>query len=335
MARHGSWTERGHSRRLSVPSSANPFQPASVPSPGYAAGPMHPTGHSRTSSTSSIIASPTSSVHSFVRSEASEADWRRRTWHPSTYSTYYQQRPATSGLAFHQTPDALRPAFTHQQAAASPAQQRLPGFETFDQISQRPSTPPNQHHQHPTEPVRQPTYPGAERRGHASWDMSLHQNLTKLDIANGTPPREAGWRGHEAATGPPAQQVQAPPQPTRNGAHPTLASQASQETIRSPIKTHTFEVTTSNEPPSTTPRSAKRQGFYHAPASFNLPHAYRPAPRTASDDTSSSEGVPTPLTSTVDYQPSIIHANGYIEPQPAAASSFSVRCLPPRNPDPN
>src|SRR6185295_15579558 len=61
------------------------------------------------------------------RDSNADADWRRRTWHPGTYTG---PRPATSGLGYYQTPDALRPTFTSQPAASQTT--RLPGIESFD-----------------------------------------------------------------------------------------------------------------------------------------------------------------------------------------------------------
>ena len=140
----GMWSGQPSARRLSVPSGANPFQgsQANIHGPPYF-GPLSPTNPSSNSSNTSLFASPTSSTYSFSRQEpttAAEAEWRRRTWHPSTYTNW--QRPATSGLSFYRTPDAPQPAFAPQASIAAGQSQRLPGIETFDQFSSRPQTPP-------------------------------------------------------------------------------------------------------------------------------------------------------------------------------------------------
>ena len=202
----GSWNDRAMGRRLSVPSGSNPFQaaPGSVQGPPYL-NPLAPSNSSQPSSNNSTLASPTSSNYSFNRNDpAAEAEWRRRTWHPTTYSSYNSQRPATSGLSYSQTPDAPRPAFAPQALAAAGHTPRLPGIETFDKPPQRPPTPPRQvnplQNESPNRPLLHSSSSdrnvpsSVERRGHSSWDMSLHQNLTRLEIASGTPPREpAQW----------------------------------------------------------------------------------------------------------------------------------------------
>ncbi|MCJ1405491.1 hypothetical protein MMC11_008719 [Xylographa trunciseda] len=335
----GIWGGQTPGRRLSVPSGANPFQSphGHLQAPPYLS-PLIPANMSNNSSNSSLFGSPTSSTYSFARSEnpaAAEAEWRRRTWHPSTYSNY--QRPATSGLSFYLTPDAPAPAFAQQPVAAVGQPQRLPGIETFDQMSQTPKAPPSQgatptSTEVPTRPQifqssSERNIPGPnERRGHISWDMSLHQNLTKLDIANGTPPKEPGMWGKQviaemqnAASGysqaPPSHQPPQPPaqpyvQPsigTQSYTQPTTQSSAlslSQEVQKRPTESDHY-----SHP--VTPNRSRRMGWYNGP----LPTARQPVTtqRTSPEDSSSSEGVPTPSAITVEYQPSIIHANGYIE----------------------
>ncbi|KAF4990224.1 hypothetical protein F66182_16619, partial [Fusarium sp. NRRL 66182] len=67
----------------------------------------------------------------------SEAELRRRTWHPSTYP-----RPATSGLTkYEESANTLRPAFGAGNTGGQTT--RLPGIESFDKVVQgRPLTPP-------------------------------------------------------------------------------------------------------------------------------------------------------------------------------------------------
>lgn len=312
----GLWGDQTPGRRLSVPSGANPFQAphGHIQAPPYLS-PLMPSNMSTNSSNSSLFASPTSSTYSFARNEnaaAAEAEWRRRTWHPSTYSNY--QRPATSGLSYYLTPDAPGPAFAPQAVAAAGQSQRLPGIETFDQMSQVPKSSPQLGPSPiPSESPSRPqlfqsssdrNVPGPhDRRGHLSWDMSLHQNLTKLDIANGTPPKEPGvWGKQVIAEMQNAASGYSQPQPYPSSTPSTATS--SQESQKRPTGLDHY-------PHATTPIRARRMGWYNGPlATVQQTSAIqRPSP----EDSSSSEGVPTPSASSAEYYPSIVHANGYIE----------------------
>lgn len=317
----GLWGDRTHGRRLSVPSGPNPFP--SPHSQNYAPpyfSPLAPSNASNFSSNSSVYGSPTNSTYGLSRRESAlqtEADWRRRTWHPSTYSTY--SRPATSGLSYSLTPDAPRPAFAPQAATAAGQPHRLPGIETFDQIHNRPPTSP---HQVPSPmqidtPNRPLIYPGTsepaplgpnDRRGHASWDKSLHHNLTKLEISNGTPPKEAGLWGQQTI----AEMQEAVARPSKSQAYPTSqtypASQAAPIIIHQESQKRPAENT---QLQSTTPVRNKRHGWYNGPLKGS--HQATLQPRTSPEDSSSSESVSTPSFSSAEYHPAIIHSNGYIE----------------------
>ena len=432
IPRHaGPLGERPPSRRLSVPSGTSPFirhhhhhsHHGGMPAP-LMHNPLNPSNSSFNSSNSSLLTSPTGSVHSFgpkdpAASHAAAAEeLRRRTWHhSSTYSNYSQPRPATSGLTFSQTPDAPRPAFAPQAVAAAGQMQRLPGFETFDQISQRPLTPtstasarssvfePSQ----PATPQRPAPYSAAsdrgipgppDRRGHASWDLSLHQNLTKLDItAGGTPPRESymQWTRSDAhAAAPPPQQQPPLAGPTnQSGAFtfpsaqqtappqqqppppPNHAQHNQQHPPQHPVPSQN-EGSMSAEPSA--PLRAKRAGWYNGPLplapapaasaphavgtaqparpqgpvhgalqphqqapppqqqpQYQLPsqqqHPYQPQQpqaqhrRRSPEDSSSSDGVPTPSSTSLEYQPSILHPNGYVEAQAPVAPKPVTVCL--------
>ena len=307
VSRNGNfWDGRSHTRRLSVPSGPIQFQsPQTNAYPSPFLSPLVSSSASTFSNLGSSVGSPTNANYNLPRREAvtaAEAEWRRRTWHPSTYHTNYS-RPATSGLSYYQTPDAPRPAFAPQAAAAASQPHRLPGIETFDQMPRRPATP----HASATSPmqidtsVRPPIYPGPsvqpnsgpnDRRGHASWDMSLHQNLTKLEIASGTSPNDPGAWSQLAAN------EQVPP-----------GSQTEQHTHAAPIIHQESQKRPSETPhyPNPTPNRAKRQGWY-------IGHVGGNQQRASPGDSSSSEGVPTtPSFSTAEHHPSIVHSNGYIE----------------------
>ena len=311
----GYWDGRSHARRLSVPS--GPLQMQSPQSNAYPSPYLSPLASSNASSFSnfgSSFASPTSSTYGLSQRDAEVAEIRRRTWHPSTYTSTNYSRPATSGLSYYQTPDAPRPAFAPQAASAASQQHRLPGIETFDQIPRRPATPPPPRGSSPMQldpAIRPPIYPGPptqthggpDRRGHASWDMSLHQNLTKLDIAHGTPTTESGAWAHSAAPNtnsiesPARQLMQVPPV-------------VHQEPSRRPDDIE------QNLNPN--PNRAKRQGMY-------IGHVGPSLQRTSPGDSSGSEGIPkTPLLTSVEHHPSIMHSNGYIEQSQPSGSTQSA-----------
>lgn len=328
----GLWVDRNHGRRLSVPTGPTPFQsPHSQNYPPTYFSPLAPSNASHFSSNSSAYGSPTASTYGPSRRDSAltaEAEWRRRTWHPSTYSTY--SRPATSGLSYSLTPDAPRPAFAPQASAAINQLHRLPGIETFDQISHRPTTPPQRA---PTPmqvdtPSKPPVYPGPselatsgpnDRRGHASWDRSLHHNLTRLDIANGTPPKEAALWGQQTI----AEMQDAVARPSENQGY--LASQTAPVIIHQEAQKRSAD-TTYLQP--TTPVKSKRHGWYNGPLRTTQEALIQQ--RTSPEDSSSSEGVPTPSFSSAEYHPAIIHSNGYIESHHVSTgASHYVGLAPP------
>ncbi|MCJ1355915.1 MAG: hypothetical protein MMC33_005908 [Icmadophila ericetorum] len=362
----GLWGSRTPGRRLSVPSGANPFGSphGNVNGNGslYTSTYLSPLGpSSNNSSNSSLFGSPTASTYSFSSRNETQADaeWRRRTWHPTTYSSY--PRPATSGLSYSQTPDAPRPAFASQAVAAV----TLPGIETFDQITSRPTTSSGQGANameidtstrtglYTNLPDRSVNVP-KERQGHASWDMSLHQNLTKLDIANGTPPKDGiGFWGKQTMdemynaasksvsvpmsqlqpqsqpqtqSQPQAQsqfQAQSQPQshpPPPQQLQPQLPSQLQTLTPSNHQESQKRPAEVDHYPKPIPSRRDRRNGWYNGPiAPVQAPIIHRTSP----EDSSSSDGVPTPSTSSVDYHPSIVHSNGYIEPNNNGTRGFS------------
>ena len=315
----GFWGGGAQARRLSVPSGPIPFQsPQSNAYPSPYLSPLAPSAASSSSNFSSAFGSPTNGTYSWSRREAAiEAELRRRTWHPSTATYTNYSRPATSGLSFFQTPDAPRPAFAPQAAAVASQPHRLPGIETFDQPPRRPATPPGRGPS-PMQidpAIRPPVYPGPsaqsnsgpnDRRGHASWDMSLHQNLTKLDITGGTPPTDGGnW----------------PQQNSSDHGPPSL--QANQPLQAAPILHQESQKRASESFHYPTPNRVKRQGIYvgHIPSN---------QPRTSPGDSSSSEGVPTtPSFTSAEHHPSIVHSNGCIEstqPRVPTTIPYNVSC---------
>lgn len=244
---------------------------------------MTPGNPATFSQNSSVFASPTSSVFSHNRRESeTELEYRRRTWHPGTYANY-AQRPATSSLSYHQTPDDQRPAMSGQQAASQVT--RLPGIESFDH-----APPPASRQQ--SSPMMVDSSPRPPSSGRPS-DAGLHQNLTRLDIAAANAPPEPQWHAH-------------PPQAISQQGHPNQqpATVAPQQVQPQP--------STMLEPP-VTPRKNKRQAWYGGPVAGAT---HRPSP----EDSGSSDGVPTPGTSQgIEYHPVIVNPNGAHESFPQGA----------------
>ena len=332
VSRGGFWDgTRGHARRLSVPSGPKPFQSPQISYGSPYASPLHSSNTSNFSTLSSALGSPTSSTYSFAQQHAAsrEEEWRRRTWHPSSTYTNYS-RPATSGMAYQQTPDAPRPSFTSGASAATGQWSRLPGIETFDQ---RPSTPPGQSPAptHLDNAGKPPVYPGPtmqqnsgpnDRLARASWDMGLHHGLTKLELTS-TPPlpetRQEPPRYQSYGMRPASEQMTQ----ATHAPHLMMA----QEAPKRPTEDDHYPVPSSNR--------AKRQGWYAGPP----PALHQPPttqPRTSPGESSSSEGQPkTPSFSTSDHIPAIMHSNGYVEVgrEPVAAGPpqhhVGLSSLPP------
>ncbi|OQN99719.1 hypothetical protein B0A48_14489 [Cryoendolithus antarcticus] len=259
-----------HSRRLSVPLASMYQNPGGSSYPaGYFSpvlGPPQPASPQN----NSIYSSPTSSVFSYGRRDSeTDLEFRRRTWHSGTYSGY-TQRPATSGLMYGQTPDEPRPALSQQQAASQVT--RLPGIESFDHAARLQSSPMM------VDASPRPT------SSHRPSDAGLYQNLTRLDIASANAPPQEGQYANQSAVpmhpGYFTNQVGAGPQPYPQ---PIAAPQSEQPT---------------------TPRRAKRQGWYGGPVN-PATLSGRPSP----EDSSSSDGVPTPLNQqNLEYNPVIVNA---------------------------
>ena len=278
----GYYDSRTTARRLSVPSQPNPFQPQ-YGSPYqvqyYSQGPPPSSGPS---SQSSMYASPTGTAFNYAPGYQIPPgeDWRRRTWHPSTYTgaNYNYGRPATSGLMYSQTPDAPHPAYAQHAIAAAAHAPRLPGIESFDHMQQRPATPPRRP-QSPMRgdqitPQRQSSYPELDDNGQVakppSWSQQAIEEIRKVGDGPGPAVRTSDM-------GPPP--IAATSQQQQQIAQEALQMQSST-------------------------KRAKRQGWYNGA-------------RTSPEDSSSSDGVPTPGASAVDVHPLIMPSSGFIEPQPS------------------
>jgi C2H2 transcription facotor len=277
---YGAGTPR---RRLSVPSGLPPFQNqyGNTYQPPYM-GQMGPPS-SNSSAHQSVYASPTSTTFNLgsgYHVPPSE-DWRRRTWHPSTFTgaNYNYGRPATSGLTYSQTPDAPQPAYAQHATAAAGQAPRLPGIESFDHFQHRPATPPRRqpspmHTDHT--PTRPSMYPELDDHGQvrpSSWGQQAIEDIRKI----GTQP---GHHMRSTEMGPPPPVMSTP--------------QQQQQIAQEALQVHSSS------------KRAKRQGWYSGPSA---------ATRTSPEDSSSSDGIPTPGTSAVDVHPMIMPSNGYMESQ--------------------
>ena len=332
------WDPRVSGRRLSVPSGANPFQ---SPHGNTQAPPYFSPLASSTASTfsvsgnNSMYGSPTSSVFSTNREYASraaqDAEFKRRTWHPESRSSFNSPL-AKSSIAYSQN-TLSRPLFPHSNSSGLGT--RLPGIESFDHAPNRPSTPPRrgpspmqidsvQGNSNYLGSAERSTTGPDDRRRLPEWDMSLHRNLTRLDITTSTPPKDspATWQ-HQARgglEGPPSQQKRDVHQPT-TPQYPAPSNPAARKVPQRPPQPA--------EPPkrsSDTPRKNKRHGWYNGPIHASQDTA---PPRTSPEDSSSSEGVPTPSTSSVgECNPSIVHSNGWVESNPEVSDSHQACCLP-------
>ncbi|PLN80449.1 hypothetical protein BDW42DRAFT_112598 [Aspergillus taichungensis] len=313
----GFWDGKTAARRLSVPTGANPFttQPVNAyPPPGYA-NPATPTAYPAGRNS---FASPASSHFSNAREEgahsAADADLRRRTWHPSTFPA--APRPATSGFGGYSTHESFSSPGVAKAAGEQPP--RLPGIESFDKVvAQRPLTPPVRRpspmqldHPKPppsysfgggfnySQPSARPAPPisgPGHRRGHVSWDMSLHTNLTGLHIRDKPLQRDASNWGQQTIA-----------ELHSVGSRPSSSYQ---------------------------PQAPEYRGSSgHAPSYSNATNSSQ-ATRTSPEDSSSSEGVHTPSTASLEYHPAIVHNNGYVEPHHTPFASETSQTVRPRYPD--
>ncbi|KAI9676833.1 MAG: hypothetical protein M1817_006672 [Caeruleum heppii] len=315
MQRPASMWDGRAPRRLSVPSGGHPFQsPQGSHVPVYFS-PLASSTASTFSGNSSMFGSPTSSVFSnsreFASRAAQDAEFKRRTWHPESRTNF------NSPLGVN--PVTYRP--TNQPSAFAPNRPmnpgpRLPGIESFDVAQNRPTTPPRRgpSPMQVDSPSRHPGLAGNnerpisgpdDRRGVPEWDMSLHRNLTRLDITS-TPPKESPWPN--ATSG--GQGLRRPDQ-QESGQRP---GQVQQPSNVGPVPVRHEQSIPSPEAVGKTPetpRKNKRHGWYHGPLPATRNVA---ATRTSPEDSSSSEGVPTPSTSSLgEYNPSIVHSNGWVE----------------------
>ncbi|KAH7091223.1 hypothetical protein FB567DRAFT_268908 [Paraphoma chrysanthemicola] len=311
-------------RRLSNASVGNPFAgvPGQAPPPYMT--PLQSSTAPTFSGQSSVYASPTASNFSESRRDSTaDADWRRRTWHPGVYTG---PRPATSGLGYHQTPDAPRPSFTSQPAASQTT--RLPGIESFDYAPPAPLLPRRQPSPMQIDaPARPLTYHaplehssgGHQKRKSISWETNLQRNIGSLDIASPRPPLQQHW---SQTSGSPGQNIAARP----TTAHGYFTQQRQPVHTPQPIQIPPVDSARSSQEQPVTPRKNKRQAWYNGP----LSQTNRVMQRTSPEDSSSSEGIPTPGNTTMsEYHPAIVHSNGFVETHPPGPPSEEYKPATP------
>jgi hypothetical protein len=181
-------------------------------------------------------------------------------------------------------------------------------------------------------PSRAPVHAGEQlarlddRRNVSQWDMGLHRNLTRLDLAQGAPPADtaSSWASDTNRT------IQARAEQAR--AQPTVRFEQSTYAAREPTNTYQTHQHHISAPPIT-PREEKRRGWHHGPVVLQQDARRQ---RTSPEDSSSSEGgVPgTPGSASVtDYNPSIVHSSGWVEPSQRQMHSNPYSTYPPGNTD--
>lgn len=319
----GFFGNRTPGRRLSVPSGASPFQQTyGHPYGAQYMTSMAPPG-AGSSGGSSYYGSPTVSNFSYAPQQYQVSpgeDWRRRTWHPSSHSAsaYNYARPATSGLSFSQTPDALQPALVQAAPsvpAAAPPAPRLPGIESFDQVQHRPSTPPRrgpspmQIDAAPRAAVPRDQGQSAQFGGYLS---DQRQNRVSWEARTNLPPAESGPQASRDAM--------SWSQQTLNEIHNVAGRQEPTSGTTSLSSSYTGPSSMQHQQQIArdalqienhhSPRS-KRNGWYNGP----MP------PRTSPEGSSSSEGIKTPGAGAMEVNPVIIHNNEYLEPHHTALAT--------------
>ncbi|KAL9081203.1 MAG: hypothetical protein Q9159_007394 [Coniocarpon cinnabarinum] len=299
------WGGQNHSRRLSVPSGVNPYhgqQQFIAPQPPFMSPVVQPATPYYTNVSGAYASPPREGApHSRHQSlDAAEAEYRRRTWHPSTRHSF-SSRPATSGLTYQQRPDDPEAVPTTQPAAQQAV--RLPGIDSFDRSSMAPS---NSSRRRESMDIDAASVAG-ETEGSSkrtSWN-SMNQNMNQLEILQNTPPRDASaWR-RSTGSQPPGFQGAGAPAPDEQCAHTHSAVSPGQASA-------SLAIDPALQQPHT-PRNAYRP----TPSIGDLPTSPSvgepgPALRTSSDASANSEEVQTP-SGPVDLRPTIMHSDGRIE----------------------
>lgn len=257
-----------------------------------------------------MVTSPTSSTWSRRDSASYSTDetYKRKTWaHPEPYTGFTTRLQNPAPAHYHS------PVIPNRGPPSDQNQMRLPGIESFDSITR--SVTPIHRQPSPMDidtPSRPPVHGGepyrVERRGSQPWEMGAPRSYPdRLDIGRGPAPYDSAssWAS-EANYAVQARAEQARAQPSQVRFEETSYPDRSQQ----PAAYH------HQSAPVVTPREAKRQAWYQGPVSHPPQPVVDPQlQRTSPEGSSSSENVPgTPSSATArDTNPSIVHANGYVE----------------------
>ncbi|KAL3419703.1 hypothetical protein PVAG01_08201 [Phlyctema vagabunda] len=330
-------------RRLSVPSTGNPFQSPHGGSYGPPLlGSYNSPNPGQYSPSSVALASPTTSTTSsqWSRREsltsASDEAWRRRTWHPDTATNFTSRLQNVTTPNYYSSGPPPQPTIVLGSNAPPLQMPRLPGIESFDPLPRaevpRPASPARRvpspmmidsPTRAPIQPARnlyeqdralmpQPSSNYLPREPASQLDPGLQRNLGRLDITQGpTVPDTASSWATEANRAVQAQAEQARPQQTVRFEQPAYSRNGASNVYH-------------HSAPPITPKESKRQGWYQGPISSQTRDLRQQ--RTSPADSSSSEGgVPgTPSSAAaVDYHPTIVHSSGRVESNEASHDAWA------------
>ena len=143
-----------------------------------------------------------------------------------------------------------------------------------------------------------------------SWEDTMQRGINRLDITGSASPRES-WSQYPPNAQPATTRPMTAPHGYFN--HHQLSH------VPQPIQTNPTDAARGSQEPAT-PRKSKRQAWYNGPVSQPVAQPIRVMQRTSPEDSSSSEGVPTPSNTTMsEYHPAIVHSNGFVEAQASGA----------------
>ncbi|KAJ4375050.1 Up in starvation [Neocucurbitaria cava] len=206
--------------------------------------------------------------------------------------------PARFGSAMQSPVSTSRPV---SWAGPPPPGRRLSISSTGNPFSGPPGQGPPPY-MTPLQSSTAPTFSGQshEKRTSISWDID------RLKIASPNPPREQ-WANYHGNSG------------QSSTGRPTTAPHGYFSPLQPPNVPQAIQVPPTGSPRTSqdqpvTPRKNKRQAWYNGPVA----QPQRAMQRTSPEDSSSSEGVPTPGTM-AEYHPAIVHSNGHVEAIPPGA----------------
>ena len=139
----------------------------------------------------------------------------------------------------------------------------------------------------------------------------MQRGINRLDITGSASPRES-WLQYSPNAQPAAPRPMTAPHGYFNHHQPIHVPQ--------PLQIHPADSARSSQEVPATPRKNKRQAWYNGPVSQPVTQPVRAMQRTSPEDSSSSEGIPTPGNTTMsEYHPAIVHSNGFVKAHPPGA----------------